>query len=91
MRESAASFKVVARLARSSESPSPMPPTMHRLADCSYDADPVRGDLEAWGGTSVIPTKRNYKGQVPANQPAYAMQNRIVRGAIRGNDCVQRA
>lgn len=49
------------------------------LADHGYDANAVRDDVAARGGTPVILTKRNRKVQVPMDQHAYALRNRIER------------
>lgn len=57
--------------------PGPDPKVL--LADRGYDANAVRADVEARGGTPVIPTKRNRKVQVPVDQHAYALRNRIER------------
>jgi transposase len=53
------------------------------LGDRGYDADPIRTDVEARGGTPVIPTKRNRKIQVPTDGFIYALRNRIERGINR--------
>ncbi len=53
------------------------------LADRGYDADPIRVDVEARGGTPVIPTKRNRKVQIATDGFIYALRNRIERGISR--------
>ena len=49
------------------------------IADRGYDADAIRSDVEARGGTPVIPTKRNRKVQIPHDGFIYALRNRIER------------
>jgi transposase len=53
------------------------------LGDRAYDADPIRADVEARGGTPVIPTKRNRKIQIATDGLIYALRNRIERGINR--------
>ena len=53
------------------------------IADRGYDADAIRSDVQARGGTPVIPTKRNRKVQIPHDSFIYAMRNRIERGIGR--------
>ena len=53
------------------------------IADRGYDADAIRADMEARGGTSVIPTKRNRRVQIPYDGFVYALRNRIERGIGR--------
>jgi transposase len=53
------------------------------LGDRAYDADPIRADVEARGGTPVIPTKRNRKIQIATDELIYALRNRIERGINR--------
>ena len=53
------------------------------LGDRGYDADPIRADVEARGGTPVIPTKRNRKVQIATDGFIYALRNRIERGINR--------
>jgi transposase len=53
------------------------------LGDRGYDADPIREDVEARGGTPVIPTKRNRKVQIATDGFIYALRNRIERGINR--------
>ena len=53
------------------------------IADRGYDADAIRSDVEARGGTPVIPTKRNRTVQIPHDSFIYALRNRIERGIGR--------
>ena len=53
------------------------------LGDRGYDADPIRADVEARGGTPVIPTKRKRKVQIATDGFIYALRNRIERGINR--------
>ena len=53
------------------------------IADRGYDPDAIRSDVEARGGTPVIPTKRNRKVQIPHDGFIYALRNRIERGIGR--------
>lgn len=53
------------------------------LADRGYDADAIRADVEARGGTPVIPTKRNRKVQIAIDGAIYALRNRIERAIGR--------
>lgn len=50
------------------------------IADRGYDADAIRSDIEARGGTPVIPTKRNRRVQIATDGYIYALRNRIERG-----------
>lgn len=50
------------------------------IADRGDDADAIRSDVEARGGTPVIPTKRNRKIQVRVDGFIYGRRNRIERG-----------
>lgn len=63
------------------EEPAPGPRVL--LADRGYDADAIRTDIEARGGTTVIPTKRNRRVQVPVDCAIYALRNRIERSINR--------
>jgi len=63
------------------EEPAPDPKVL--LADRGYDADAIRIDVEAHGGTPVIPTKRNRRVQVPVDRAIYALRNRIERAINR--------
>ena len=47
------------------------------IADRGYDADAIRSDVEARGGTPVIPTKRNRKVQIATDSFIYALRNGI--------------
>ena len=49
------------------------------LADRGYDADRIRDDIEARGGTPVIPGRRNRKTNIPVDSYIYALRNRIER------------
>lgn len=55
------------------------------LADRGYDANAIQADIEARGGTSVIPTKRSRKVQIAINGAIYALRNGIERaiGALK--------
>ncbi len=63
------------------EEPAPDPKVL--VADRGYDADAIRTDIEARGGTTVIPTKRNRKLQVQVDRAIYALRNRIERAINR--------
>ena len=49
------------------------------LADKGYDADFIRGDIEARGGFAMIPTKKNRLVQSPVDGAIYALRNIIER------------
>ena len=49
------------------------------LADRGYDADFIRDDMEARGGSAIIPTRKNRKIQIPVDGYVYALRNRIER------------
>ncbi len=49
------------------------------LADRGYDSDHIRETLEDKGTATVIPTRRNRKGQMPVDGHIYALRNRIER------------
>ena len=49
------------------------------IADRGYDADAIRSDVQARGGTPVISIKRNRKVQIPYDSFIYALRNRIER------------
>jgi transposase len=53
------------------------------IADRGYDADAIRADVEARGGTPVIPTKRNRRVQIATDSFIYALRNRIERAIGR--------
>jgi transposase len=53
------------------------------LADRGYDADPIRADVEARGGTPMIPTRKSRKVQIAIDRAVYALRNRIERGINR--------
>ena len=53
------------------------------IADRGYDADAIRSDVEARGGTPVIPTKRNRRVQVAIDGAIYTLRNRIERAIGR--------
>ncbi len=53
------------------------------IADRGYDADAIRSDVEARGGTPVIPTRRNRTVQIATDGFIYALRNRIERGIGR--------
>ena len=49
------------------------------LADRGYDGDRIRGDVDARGGTPVIPRRKKRKTDSPADSSIYALRNRIER------------
>ena len=49
------------------------------LADRGYDANRIRDDINARGGTPVIPGRKNRKTEIPVDSYIYAMRNRIER------------
>jgi len=49
------------------------------LADKGYDADFIRADMEARGGSAVIPMKRNRKIIVEVDQQIYRLRNQVER------------
>ena len=49
------------------------------LADRGYDADRIRDDIQARGGTPVIPGRKNRKTSIPIDPYIYALRNRIER------------
>ncbi len=49
------------------------------LADRGYDADRIRDDIEARGGTTVIPSRKSRKTDIPVESYIYALRNRIKR------------
>ena len=49
------------------------------LADRGYDADRIRDDINARGGTPVIPRRKNRKTEIPVDSYIYALRNRIER------------
>jgi transposase len=56
-----------------------LPPTKVLIADKGYDSDAIREDVDAGGGTAVIPPRRNRKEQAPVDGFIYALRNRIER------------
>ena len=49
------------------------------LADRGYDANRIRDDVEARGGTPVIPMRKTRKVQVPNEHFIYALRNLVER------------
>jgi transposase len=49
------------------------------IADKGYDADWIRDDIEARGGTAVIPARRSRTASVPVDGYIYALRNRVER------------
>ncbi len=49
------------------------------IADKGYDADRIREDIEAQGGTAIIPARRSRKQPVAIDGHIYALRNRIER------------
>lgn len=49
------------------------------LADKGYDSDAIRDDVEARGGTSVIPARKNRKNPQPVDDFIYALRNLVER------------
>ena len=49
------------------------------LADKGYDSDAIRDDVEARGGTSVIPARKNRKHPHPVDDFIYALSNLVER------------
>ena len=55
----------------------PLPKVL--IADRGYDADRIRKDVEAAGGSSVIPGRQGRKQPIPIDRFAYRLRNRIER------------
>jgi transposase len=53
------------------------------VGDRGCDAAPIRADVEARGGTPVIPTNRSRKVQIARDGFIYALRNQIERGFNR--------
>lgn len=49
------------------------------IADKGYDSDRIREKVEADGGVSVIPMRRNRKLRVPVGAVLYAWRNLVER------------
>ena len=49
------------------------------IADRGYDADRIRQDVEAEGGSTVIPGRQNRTQPIPVDRFAYRLRNRIER------------
>ena len=49
------------------------------LADRGYDADRIRDDIDARGGTPTIPERKNRKTEIPVDGYIYTLRNRIER------------
>ena len=49
------------------------------LADRGYDANRIRDDVEARGGTAVIPTRKTRKVQALIDDVIYALRNLVER------------
>jgi transposase len=49
------------------------------IADRGYDANAIRGAMEARGVTPIIPARRNRKVPIPIDGNIYALRNRIER------------
>ncbi len=56
-----------------------LPPPKVLIADKGYDSDAIRADVEARGGTSVIPPRRNRKVQTQIDGYIYALRNMVKR------------
>jgi transposase len=49
------------------------------IADKGYDSNAIRTDIEAKGGTPVIPGRSNRKEPIPVEPFVYALRNQIER------------
>ena len=49
------------------------------IADRGYDADRIRGSVEAEGGAAVIPGRQNRTPPISLDRFAYSLRNRIER------------
>lgn len=56
-----------------------LPALRVRVADKGYDSDRIREKVEADGGVSVIPMRRNRKLRVPVDAVLYAWRNLVER------------
>jgi transposase len=56
-----------------------LPPPKVLIADKGYDSDAIREDVEARGGTPVIPPRRNRKVQTQIDGYIYALRNMVER------------
>ena len=56
-----------------------LPPPKVLIADKGYDSDAIRADVEARGGTPVIPPRRNRKVQTQIDGYIYALRNMVER------------
>jgi transposase len=56
-----------------------LPPPKVLIADKGYDSDAIRRDVEARGGTPVIPPRRNRKNPVQVDGYIYALRNMVER------------
>ena len=56
-----------------------LPPPKVLIADKGYDSDAIRADVEARGGTPVIPPRRNRKNPVQVDGYIYALRNMVER------------
>ncbi len=55
----------------------PLPKVL--IADRGYDADRIREEVEAAGGSAIIPGRQGRKQPVPIDRFAYRLRNRIER------------
>jgi len=49
------------------------------IADRGYDSDAIRDDVQARGGTPVIPARRNRSHPIPVDGFIYALRNMVER------------
>jgi len=49
------------------------------IADRGYDSDAIRDDVQARGGTPVIPARRNRNHPIPVDGFIYALRNMVER------------
>lgn len=56
-----------------------LPETKVLIADKGYDSNAIREEIEANGGSAVIPPRRNRKDPTPIDDFLYALRNRIER------------
>ena len=56
-----------------------LPPPKVLIPDKGYDSDAIREDVEARGGTPVIPARRNRRNPVQIDGYIYALHNMVER------------
>ncbi len=56
-----------------------LPPAKVFLADRGYDSNAIRADIEATGGTPVIPGRKSRKTAIVIDDYIYALRNRVER------------